>query len=195
MMLQTIKPIWFWAGMKNCLSQLVNNCVECQKWARSRNMQPPREIPEEISLKGPMDRGGVDIMSWAGKQYLVMVDYYSYYKWCHELKKVDTQTVVQVLTDWFNQGHGLPRILRVDSGPQFRVPFNNFLEKLGILRETSSAYTASSNGMAERAAGSLKRVIKKGMKGSLLQLTADLNNLVRSDNSVTPTELIAGHAV
>ena len=36
-----------------------------------------------------MDRVGVDIMSWAGKQYLVMVDYYSYYKWCHEFKKVE----------------------------------------------------------------------------------------------------------
>ena len=81
-----------------------------------------------------MDRVGVDIMSWAGKQYLVMVDYYSYYKWCHELKRVDTQTVVQVLTDWFNQGHGLPRILKADSGPQFYAPFNNFLENLGILR-------------------------------------------------------------
>ena len=105
MMFQTIKPVWFWEGMKNCLSQLVNNCVECQEWARSKARQPPREVPEELLLKGPMDRLRVDIMSWAGNQYLVMVDYYSYYKWCHEWKRVDTQTVVQVLTNWFNQVH------------------------------------------------------------------------------------------
>ena len=43
--------------------------------------------------------------------------------------------------------------------------------------------------------GSLKRVIKKGMKDSLLQMTSDLNNLVRSDYSATPTKLIAGRAV
>ena len=44
--------------------------------------------------------------------------------------------------------------------------------------------------MAKKNMGGLKMVIKKGMKGTLLQMTADLNNLVRSDNSATPTELI-----
>ena len=103
--------------------------------------------------------------------------------------------IEETLTECFNQGHVLPRVLRADSGPQFRLAFDNFLEKLDILRETSSAYNASLNGMAERAVVSMKRVIKKGVKGSLLKMTADLNNLVRSDNSATPTEMIAGRSV
>ena len=38
--------------------------------------------------------------------------------------------------------------------------FNNWLDSLGIIRETSSAYNPESNGMVEKNVGDIKRVLK-----------------------------------
>ena len=109
-------------------------------------------------MSGPMDRLGVDLFHWAGKTYLGMTCYFSGFKWAAVLKKTDTQEVIKVISDWFNGGHGIPRAVRADSGPQFRAQFNNWLDTLGIIRETSSAYNPTSNGMIEKTVGDIKRV-------------------------------------
>ena len=90
----------------------------------------------------------------------------------------------------------MPRIIRADYGPQFRGPFNNWIDSLGIIRETSSAYNPASNGLAEKAVGDVKRVLKK-LTGQedLLQVTAGINNMIRSDCNTTPAELMAGRSI
>ena len=143
-----------------------------------------------------MDRLGVDLFHWAGNTYVAMVDYYSGFKWIEVLKKLDSQEVIRIMTRWFNGGPGLPRVVRADYGPQFRGPFNNWLDSLGIIRETSSAYNPASNGLAEKAVGDVKRVLKKLTgREDLLQVTAGINNMIRSDCNATPTELMAGRSI
>ena len=74
--------------------------------------------------------------------------------------RLDTEEVIKTMTRWFNSGKAIPRVVRADAGPQFRHGFNNWLDSLGIIRETSSAYNPESNGMVEKTVGDIKRVLK-----------------------------------
>ena len=112
------------------------------------------------------------------------------------LRKLDMEEVIKTMTRWFDSGTCLPRVVRADAGPQFRHSFNNWLDSLGIIRETSSAYNPESNGMVEKLVGDIKRILKKlSGKEDLLQTTAGMNNSVRTDCETTPVELMAGRSI
>ena len=106
-------------------------------------------------------RVGADMFHFAGKEYLLAVDFFSGFKWVTEMKKLDTNEVIKHFSHWFSQGCGFPRSLRCDSGPQFRSSLNNWLDEMGIVRETSSAYNPQSNGLAEKSVQDIKACIKK----------------------------------
>ena len=134
MMFKTIKLIRYREGLKNNLSQLVNNCTSCQDWARSNTRQPPKEVPEDIVLKGPISPHDMTSCHGQKKDSILWWANLIFFEWCAELEKFYTQTVVDILTSWFNQEFWLPRVLRADSGSQCRAPLNNFLVKIGIIR-------------------------------------------------------------
>ena len=78
-MWKTIREIWAWPGIKNNINQLAQNCETCSEWARSKVIQAPIEVPEEVTLSGPMDHVGIDMCHWLGQDFLVMVDLFSFY--------------------------------------------------------------------------------------------------------------------
>ena len=122
---------------------------------------PPPDLPEEMLEMGPMDRLRTDLFHLGGKNYLVVVDLFSGFKWCSKLKLLDSSKVIAKMEHWFSQGCGLPRVIRSDSGPQFRSQYNNWLEAVGVIREMSSAYNPRSNGLAEKGVQDLKKILKK----------------------------------
>ena len=192
----TIRDIWFWPGLRNNVTQLYKECSRCQEWETSKTTQPPQKIPEDLREAGPMDKVGVDIFHFGGKNYLIMTDYFSGYKWSQVMKRMDTAEVTRIIESWFNGSQGLPRTLRADSGPQFRNPFNQWLEELGIIRETSSAYNPASNGAAEKAVQDVKKVLKKqDGKADIGEIIAGLNNTVRTTLGITPAELFIGRKI
>ena len=69
LMQKTICGVWIWEGLKNNLDQLVQNCSVRQDWAHSKQRQAPREIPEELIVTGPMEKVGIDLCSWKGRNY------------------------------------------------------------------------------------------------------------------------------
>jgi hypothetical protein len=61
---------------------------------------------------------------------------------------------------WFLD-HGLPGTIRSDNGPQFRQSFTALCTSMAIVHETSSPYHPASNGLAEAAVKSMKRLLSK----------------------------------
>ena len=119
-----------------------------------------------------------------------MVDFFSGFKWCTELRRLDSAEINKKMEHWFAQGCGLPRIIRSDSGPQFR---SNWLEAIGVIRETSSAYNPQSNGLAEKAIQDIKNILKKQTGGfNLEKLVAESNNTVRANMLATPAKMFMG---
>ena len=77
-----------------------------------------------------------------------------------KLTKLDTSAITNILEDWFIDV-GKPLRLRSDGGPQFRTPFIEWCEKMGIQHELSSPDHHESNGHAESAVKAMKHLLAK----------------------------------
>ena len=192
-MFHTICNIWVWPDLKHAVQQYVAQCPQCNEHARGKPTQPTPDLPEAMLEVGPMDRLGTDLFHLNGKDYLILVDFFSGFKWCAELRKLDSAEIIKRLEHWFAQGCGLPPTIRSDSGPQFRSKYNKWLEDMGIIRETSSAYNPQSNGLAKKAVQDIKKILKKQTGGfNLEKLVAEANNTFRANMLATPAAMFMG---
>ena len=156
---QLATQLYFWPGMLNDIAQTIDACEACQKRLPSLAALPPKvQLPSEAVQ--PMTMVGVDLMSCANQQWLILVDRYSGYPWAMPLRSTTTKTITNNLTAWF-QAHGWPERIRTDGGPQFRGDFQNFCKEHSIIHELSSAHNPKSNGLAEAAVKSIKNLLLK----------------------------------
>ena len=100
---------------------------------------------------------------------------------------------------WF-QTFGVPEEISTDGGPEFSAnATQQFLQKWGVRHRISSAYHAKSNGRAEVAVKTVKRLMRSnvGASGSLstdkfLRAMLQLRNTPDPDCGVSPAEIVFG---
>ena len=70
------RTIMYWPGMANDIDDYVSKCPTCAKFKAKNPREPlvPNEVPQR-----PWAKLGTDIFEFAGKTYLVVVDYFSKY--------------------------------------------------------------------------------------------------------------------
>merc|ERR1711935_250293 len=104
---------------------------------------------------------GSDIFEFKRKKYIVIVDRYSSYIICKQLKSETAAAVIQILDDIFLI-LGRPQRLRADRGVQYYAKAtqayceNNFIEP-----EFSSPKNPSSNGLSEAGVKRAKCLMEK----------------------------------
>ncbi|KAL1462012.1 hypothetical protein MTO96_043276, partial [Rhipicephalus appendiculatus] len=109
----------------------------------------------------PWDTVGIDLFMLEGKEYVVVVDYYSPFFELEQLKRTTTKDIALVLEPIFAR-FGVPRTIRTDNGPQFTsTEFKELVQRWGATHTTSSPYYVQSNGMAERAVQTAKQLLRK----------------------------------
>ena len=195
-MIETAPKLWYWGGMNNQIKQYAKSCERCQEEAAAKPCQP-LVIPDDLSRMAVMEMVGVDLFDLGGKQYVVMVDKPSGYRFCSYLHKTATTDVQGVLEKWFYQ-YGIPSRLRSDGGPQFRKGFTKWCMELGIKHELLSSYNPSSNSLSEAGVRVVKQTMKKAgvVKGAELdRLMFDLNCMSCGDGSGASIELFLGRNV
>ena len=76
----------------------------------------------------------------------------------NQLKDTRSEAVIAALKSQFAR-HGIPATLCTDSAPQYSSQeFVEFYKEYAILHVTSSPHTAHSNGEAERAVQTIKKL-------------------------------------
>ena len=181
---QLARSLYYWPGMNVAISNLIENCDLCQTLRPSlhdKDLQHPK-------AEAPMHSISLDLFSWAGKDYLVMVDRYSYYIWVQVLNGTYTSKITSVLDRWFLD-FGYPFIIISDNGPQFRDEFKDYCLKHNIIHSTSSPYNPRSNGLAESAVKSAKYLLRKSdnFKDFQHRLQA-WRNMPSANSSFSPAE-------
>ena len=78
----------------------------------------------------------------------------------HQLRSLTSESVLRVLTNWFNL-FGWPSSIRSDGGPQFRGEFSRFCSSHSIVHQVSAPYNPKSNGLAEAGVKSVKNILRK----------------------------------
>ena len=67
----------YWPNMNKDIDDMVQRCGVCLKYRPALPRDKLMDI--EDKRKGPWEQVGADLMHWEGKEYVVLVDYYSNY--------------------------------------------------------------------------------------------------------------------
>ena len=151
------RQIIYWPGMNQQIDNMIMKCGICLKF---RNDQIKEPMQPHIAPELAWQKVGSDIMNFKGKDYLVVVDYFSKYPELSPLKDKTASTIIMKLKSIFAR-HGIPGILMSDNMPYASSEFRTFAKEWGIELHTSSPLYPQSNGQAERFVQTLKRFLKK----------------------------------
>lgn len=184
---QRAREVLYWPGMSAEIEVMIRNCSKCAEIQNRLPNQPlmPTETPEL-----PFEEVASDLFEFEGKQYVILVDYYSKYIEVSELKDQRSRTTIEALKAHFSR-HGIPASLRTDNGPQYSAEeFKEFCKSYGIVHKTSSPHTPHSNGEAERAVQTVKRLWSKAPDKHLALL--DYRTTPLESVGLSPAQLLMG---
>ena len=147
---------FFWLGMDADITQKRQKCATGNSMAPSQTRE---EFRRDDGPTMPFEDVAMDYFSLKGHNYMVEADKYS--GWITVRKMGSTKfsemvTFLRVLMNW----HGVPAVIETDGGPPFNGgEWTTYLKKWGSRHRLSLASYAQSNGRAELAVKTTKRIL------------------------------------
>jgi hypothetical protein len=194
------RAIVFWPGMTLDISNTRARCDDCNRNAPSQASLPstPAQPPTV-----PFEAVVADYFDFAGRHYLVIADRLSGWVEIFATPTGSKQAGAQGLVDRlrnFMAIFGVPEELSSDGGPEFAASATrDFLERWGVQHRMSSAYHPQSNGRAEVAVKSAKRLLKSNTDSAglldsdrFLRAILQLRNTPDPDCGKSPAEIVFG---
>lgn len=151
----------FWPKMSQDIEQYVSKCKTCRLYQPQQTKEPmmSSQIPER-----PWEIIAADLFEFKGRHYLVTVDYYSNFCEVDRLCSTYSSDVIKILKQHMSR-HGIPDKLVTDNGPQFNcAEFRRFANNFEFEHVTSSPRYPQSNGKAENAVKTVKRIMMKAVE-------------------------------
>ena len=194
------RSIKFWPGMTNDIERRRLSCAECIKNAPS---QPSLPTPTASPPTTPFEQTYADFFDCARQHYLVVGDRLSGWSDVFQAPKGSPQAgsegLVTCLRNYFSR-FGVPEEMSSDGGPEFTSgSTQDFLHRWGVRHRLSSTYNPQSNGRAEVAVKSAKRLLRSntGPSGTLdtdrfLRAMMQLRNTPDPDCQLSPAEIVFG---
>ena len=146
----------FWPGLDSQLRLIRSQCKDCNDVTPSNAREPMTEAPLPTF---PFELTVTDFFDHKGFLYLIYADRYTGWVETSLMSNGKASTVCNELCRWF-MTYGAPTELSSDGGPPFdSQEYKSFLQRWGIKRRLSSAYYPQSNGRAELAVKSAKRIL------------------------------------
>ncbi|CAL8106515.1 unnamed protein product [Orchesella dallaii] len=185
----------FWPGITNDILNVVRSCSECASYLPSQQKEPQYQDP---SPTYPFQEVSTDLFSFAGFEYLVMVDRFSGWICISKCGTSATTSIVIKELRKFMTDMGIPAKLVSDNGPQFSsMDFRNWTQEWNIHHSTSSPHFPQSNGHAEAAVKAVKYLLAKASPNGDVNSEAfqeglmELRNTPRSDGR-SPAQILFG---
>ena len=181
----------YWPGMATEIRQLCESCHVCRTFdsAKPKPLLYPTDIPER-----PWQKVNIDLFELNGRNYLITVDSYSNFFEFDYLPSTETKVILSKLRQHFSR-YGLPDEIRSDNGRNLvSQEFENFCRKKNIKHTTSSPYHPQSNGKAESAVKTAKKILKKALfeKEDPFAAILHYRNTPREGMTYSPSELLIG---
>ena len=197
------QSIIFWPGMTLDIQETRSKCREC-----NRNAPSQAPIPSEPAVPPmtPFEQIFTDFFEFGGHHYLVTGDRLSGWSEIFSTPSGSAWSGARGLIGCLRSSFstfGVPDELSSDGGPEFTAGITKeFLQKWGVKHRISSAYHPQSNGRAEVAVKSAKRLLRSnvGPNGSLdndnlLRALLQLRNTPDPDCNLSPAQIIFGRPI
>ena len=108
----------------------------------------------------PWQKIGTDLFTLKGTIYIVATDYFSRYPEVIKLTTTTSSSIISALKSIFAR-YGIPEEVLSDNGPQYSSQeFRDFAKEYNFKHTTSSPHFPQSNGHAERAVQTAKKLLK-----------------------------------
>ena len=162
----------FWPRMSCELKDYIAKCDIC---LTHRSMPVREPLNQHEFVARPWSKISADLCDLQGRTLLVVCDYFSNYIEVERVTKVNTTNVTKALKSMFAR-YGPPGALVSDNGPQFSSEeFAVFAKKWEFTHITSSPRYPQSNGKAENAVKTVKRLFTKCRASGESEFLALLN--------------------
>ena len=178
----------FWPGINAQIEKVVADCDVCLRYRNNKRKEPmiPHPVPD-----GPWLTVAADLFYFDGRDYLLVVDYFSKYPELCRLPDKTAPSVIRAMKEIFAR-NGIPEKLISDNMPFGSREFRKFCLDWEVEHVTSSPRYPQSNGLVERNVQTIKRLLKKAKyssNDSFLSLL-DFRNTPISGMTVSPAELL-----
>ena len=194
------QAIIFWPGMTYDIRRVREECYECNRNAPSQAAMPTEPINPPST---PFQQIFADYFGFAGHHFLVIGDRLSGWSEIYSspsgTQYSGAKGLIRCLRSFFST-FGVPEEIASDGGPEFMADTTKtFLNRWDVRHRVSSAYYPQSNGRAEVAVKSCKRLLRSniGPNGSLnndqlLRAMLQLRNTPDPDCKLSPAEIVFG---
>ncbi|KAL7859480.1 hypothetical protein SRHO_G00146270 [Serrasalmus rhombeus] len=148
----------YWPGINEDIENMVGKCETCNKYQR-KQAREPMVIPD-LPI-APWEKVGTDLFHCNGKDYLLVIDYYSNFPEIALLSSTTASTVIMHVKSIFAR-YGIPKTVVSDNGPCYNCKeWQQFASHYGFNHVTSSPQHAQANGKAEKGVHIIKQILKK----------------------------------
>ena len=155
--------IVYWPGLDHDITLTVNGCKRCQDDLPSHGKEPLIQKPRP---ERPFQEIAIDFAEHGGCSFLIMVDCLTDWPTFEVMYKNSTVPAMLAKLRQAFCRTAVPDIIWSDGGPQFTSrAFRDFCTQWGITSKISTAYYPQSNGKAESAVKSVKKIIKRYWNG------------------------------
>lgn len=183
-----LQQIFYWPGLSKTVENILERCQVCEIYRRANIKQTL--IPHELPTL-PFEKVGVDLCEFGNSNYLVLIDYLT--KWMEVVPIVNKSAFecIKTLKIIFSI-HGIPKVVQADNIPFAGQEFKVFAKDWNFDINTSSPRYPQANGMAEKAVGIAKSILRKTLHGNqdLFSALLEYRNLPISGLDVSPAQLL-----
>ncbi len=138
----------YWPGINIHIEELIRKSDVCLRHHYKLAKEPM--LIANVPTTQPWQKVGTDLFQLNGKDFLVVIDYYSNYPEIDQLHYTTTSDVINYMKSIFAR-NGIPFIVQSDNGPQYSSrEFRLFAEQYGFKHTTSSPLYPKANGKAEK---------------------------------------------
>ena len=187
----------YWPGINQAITDTRDRCRDCIAIATSNSKKPMIMTTSTY----PFEKVVIDYLSMKGYKYVIQADRYSGWPSVIKIKpgQGDSTFLKGILNNLFAT-YGAPNELSSDGGSPFNsFDFQSYLKHWGITWRNSSAYYAQSNGRAELAVKTIKRILISNCddKGdidtmSFARALLQYRNTPLQDLGLSPAQILYG---
>jgi len=191
--IQRARSKWYWPGITEQIRRMVRDCDSCQEH-QVRQKQLPA-IP--VLTNAPMEKLGVDVFTYRGKTYQMIVDYHTGYPWVKQLKTQKAEELIAHLQDTCDM-FGYPTEIVSDRGSQYMSEdFKGFCQAFNIDHLPGSAHSQWKNGRCERTIGTFENLMEKskGEDVDMRDIVIALRDTPLSSDIPSPYELMFSRSI